>query len=291
MAQELPKYFGGSFVVTGEALGAEFYWSYAFNKTFPTGYGGTAPNSLYPEAGYSNMIPELAELIRDNAPLAGVFRGCPDTCEAKLKAPALAEMACNSQLIPVNYTDIPYIKDNAIEDQKPPALNTDQFIISIGLVLGAEKESLNLVTAYPIYSDADYGVGHLNMTACTFDSAIGEYTVEIADGKATLVDAANPVIIALANNSAVDPVVSGGVRQSTLAPIVELGWERFETIEAVVRTSTGEYTSYANGQGIVTAREFRVPNWSNYYAYTDPRPYVVKNLNNMMVWAGEYINS
>lgn len=170
-------------------------------------------------------------------------------------------------------------------------LYQDQFSISIGLLLNGKDEALNLVTAYPMYSIGNSNEedcsGHLNMTACTFQSAVGEYDVSIWQDGVTLLNAAQPEIVALANNSAVDRTVyDDGERRSTLAAIVELAWERFECYAAIFREGDDHRARFTAGMGPGVVREFELPTNSACPSYSDPREYVVKQLNTMMVYAG-----
>lgn len=200
-------------------------------------------------------------------------------------------------MIPINYTDLQYIKNNRIVDGKAGPLYSDQFFISIALDLDGPNDALNLVTAYPEYSTdtsvLKYGncSGHLNVTACSFQSAVGEYRISVAADKATLLNAGQPSIVALANNSAVNRTTyDGGQQRSTLAPIVELAWERFECYAALFRTSDGQLAANSIGQSISVVREFQRPVSTACYSYSDPMPYVIENLNKMMVWAGKSLS-
>lgn len=289
MAQELPRFFGGTIAAPRQAVGNLYHWSYAFNNTFPTGNGGTASNNLYPVPPDNEVVAHLANLVMTDAPLHGVIEGCPGTCTAKLRAPALAVKACTSTKIPVDYGNLQYIKNAQLGNTEAVPLDWEMFFISIGLVLD-EKESLNLVTAYPEYSDFEKCTGHLNMTACTLESAIGDYDVQIIDGKATLIDAANPNIIAWANNTAVDPSTdASGGRNSTLGTIVEFAYEHYDMIAARYATGQAQSELITNGPGLPIVREFEKPTAAGHpcTGFVDPRPSVLKDINKMMVWAGE----
>lgn len=294
MAQELPRYFGDATASTKQAIGSLYHWSYAFNSTVPTGNGGTASNDIYPVVPDNDIISQLASLIRDDNDLERVVQGCPDTCTAKLRAPALAPRACTTKLVPVDYGSIQAIRNAQLANTEAVPLDWEEFFISIELVL-EEKESLNLVTAYPEYSEISKCTGHLNVTACTFDSAIGEYDVQIVNGKATLLNAENPIIVAWANNSAVDTgLADSGTTRSTLGSVVEFAYERYDSIAAKYSIKPGQIETITNGPGLGILREFEKTGSTDSKdgsvgceAYTDPRPTVIRDMNKMMVWAGE----
>ena len=273
------------------AAGSQFHWSYAFNNTFPTGDGGTASNNIYPVVPNTDLVLQLASLIRDDTALAGVIQGCPGTCTAKLRAPAFAERVCTSTKVPIDYTHIQPIRNNQLGNTEALPLEWEQFFMSVGIVLD-DKESLNLVTAYPEYTDVDNCSGHLNMTACTFDSAIGEYTISITDGKVTLLDAEHPRIISLSNTTAVDTHTNkNGGKRSTLAPIVQVAFEKFESLSAFYSVSNATMSEISNGPASPIVREFQKPSIGICPVYSDPRPYVMKDINKIVVWAGSAIAS
>ena len=102
-----------------------------------------------------------------------VATGCASKqCKAWIRAPAVAETACSSHLLPVNYTQ-PINLTEFFTNLNAPALPLDQlaFLTSASLVLG-DNESIDLITAYVETKEC---VGTLNITYCSLLSAIGEY--------------------------------------------------------------------------------------------------------------------
>ena len=95
----------------------------------------------------------------------GIVDGCPGDCEATIRAPAFAETSCSTQLIPVNYTAPvdPGPFTEAVSLAEP--ITSMAFSIQPGLLIGAGKESMNLVTAFETNSEC---IGTLNLTACTY---------------------------------------------------------------------------------------------------------------------------
>lgn len=80
-------------------------------------------------------------------------------------------------------------------------LNQQAFMITISLVVEGGVEKINVVTGFSVVRRC---VGHLKLTACTLESAIGLYRIGISNNETTLLDPANPRVIAMANNTAID---------------------------------------------------------------------------------------
>lgn len=100
IAPELPRYFGGNWTTT-TAMNMTGGWLNMFNQTIPT-INGTASNKVYPMVDRSFERQAVPNYLRDT-PLLNVVRGCPGTCKAILRAPALAH-TCERHLLPVNYS-------------------------------------------------------------------------------------------------------------------------------------------------------------------------------------------
>ena len=139
-----------------------------FNEYIPTADGPT-PNKLFSYFGQTLSKPIVS--WDRNLPWSGMVLGCPEQCTATIKAPALAQVACASQLIPVNYTYTPDVTNFLADTGIAPPVNELAFAIVTSLLINNQRESINLVTAYESNHDC---IGTLNLTACTLESAIGE---------------------------------------------------------------------------------------------------------------------
>jgi hypothetical protein len=163
-------------------------------------------------------------------PLMNVILGCPGTCRAKLRAPALSVASCKSHLTPVNYKATTGIQAQNM-GQVVPSLNQNAFLVAVGLsVQDEERESINLVSGFADVEDCE---GTLHWSACTLQSAIGEYEVRIENNAVSLESLA-PRIVAIANNTAVSHEyhpMKGGY-PSTLASVIYLGNVKWNAIAA-----------------------------------------------------------
>lgn len=233
MAPEIPAGFTGFWWRTPPQLGSASPLDGGFNATIPTS-SGPADNYVIPAERHNDITNEINKPWLSGAPYSGVVRGCPETCRATLRAPALSLTKCKSHTAKLNWT-APSSADivKSIGQMAPP-LDHEAYIVALGLDVEEEAhESMNLLIGY---SDIDDCVGTLYWSACTLRSAIGEYDVLIEDNAMTL-KSANPKIIAVANNTRVihtDPKAhSSGeaVFRSTLASIAELG--TFNSVPAI----------------------------------------------------------
>jgi len=184
-------------------------------------------------------------------------------------------------LIPMNYNHIQPLAYYSKLDGLAPPLSQQMFGISVGLVLDLQ-EKMYLVTQYYTNDDDHSCIGTLNRTACTLESAIGEYEITIENDRAALDNPGQPTIIAFANNTAAnytyDPISAG--HPSTLGSIVNSAFFLWESIASVYETESGGATIIASGfasPGYVHADDSRC------LPFADPRPDVVRSLNKMMV--------
>lgn len=127
------------------------------------------------------------------------------TCSAKIRAPALAPVACESLVIPVDY-HTPHNWSSYNDHWFNPPLGTEQLMIVPNLVVLPDREEINLVTGHNTLDGGCTGV--FNYTSCILRSAIGEYDVHIEQEYAFLTDPCEPRILSLANNTAPDNVWS-----------------------------------------------------------------------------------
>ena len=175
-----------------------------------------------------------------------------------------------------------------------PPLNEQGVVLALGIKV-EEIEKAYLFTGYFDGSDC---VGTFNYSACTLQSAIGEYDVTIDGEVLSLVDAANPTIVALANNTQANSPLMNFLgtygHNSTLAGILSLAdlqWESMITFAhqpgdrsqiAVLTTDSSAATAFQIPYGGI---QQRCPSFSN------PHGEVLKNMNMLMVQAGAIMAS
>lgn len=142
MVPEIPKYFSGSWSTAAElGAGNTTTWSGAFNLTYPTPHG-RARNDVFPTIKYSFLHAVAKEWIVD-APFHGVIQGCPGTCRAKLRAPALAAVSCATMEHAVNYS-APYPSSSA--DWEAIPLYEYAYLVSPMLNVQDSNEKIDLIT-------------------------------------------------------------------------------------------------------------------------------------------------
>lgn len=230
IATELPaKWDRTSSWATKADMDLTTFWSYAFNSTVPAGGGTTTPNTIYVTGtAYGSQInSEFSARVRSDAPFSGID-GCWRECRARIRAPALTPDVCTTKEYPMDYKKT-YMTDVSEVGSRAPPPDAQTFMVSVGLMVDQPDESIYLVTGY---FDGDEGcAGTLYQTACTLKSALGEYDVSIRNGIVTLDDPANPEIVAIANNTAVDRniIPESVAHHSTLGSIALQAWMRWET--------------------------------------------------------------
>ena len=279
MAPELPRSYSG-FWATAKDYGfpSDTGHSPAFNNTIPAGNGKNISNLIFPNAG-SFVQAHVTDPWMTDASLPGVVHGCPGVCKAKILAPALSTVSCTEHVLPTNYTT-PY--DTDLAGIKAPPLDRSAFFISTGFIPG-EREGINLVSGY-----AETGTdceGDIHYIACTYESAIGEYEVTIDNGLVRLDKPASPSIVALANNTAVepwDPTIPG--HHSTLAGLAYLSWLRWDSFVNYYPAKNGQLQFYQVG-GIVTS-QFITGGSEACPSYRDAHKELYSSLNKLAVYIG-----
>lgn len=226
MAPEIPRYYTGHWTNPSEQKGIIPIDSGEFNTTIPTPHG-RAKNNIFP--GVKNHIaPRISKEWYEKVPFTGVVSGCTHKCKAKVKAPALAATACTSRQIAVNYS-IPVTNAwgwNGSAWFAPPLSNIGYLVTAELRVDDIRHEMLNIITGYSTIASEDDCTGTLNLTVCSYRSAIGEYDVDVEGDKATFKNLDAPRISALANNTPVHMTseLHDGYHshKSTLAGVVDI---------------------------------------------------------------------
>lgn len=284
MAPELPFAFGGHWMASD--LGDDFQRiNTAFNETIPTSNGST-PNNMFPSFQYNlGISTTINDAWFSRAPLLGTVKGCPGTCKARIRAPALSETSCKFHTVPVNYTNNRH--NSAWSAARAPSLDEYAFMAGLSLIEEqGQPEGLDLVTGY---TTAQHCEGTFYWSACTLLSAIGEYDVRIDNNVVTL-ESSEPTIIALANNTIVshehdppNPYFTG--YPSTLATVAYFGaitWNSFVALQSW----NGSMTSIVYGSGSDMRYLINTTDSDSCPSYRDPRRDFIRDLNKLMVYSG-----
>ena len=200
-----------------------------FNGTAPTS-NGTMKNNIFVTQTHNERTTRINKPWLFDTPLVNVVLGCPGTYRAKLRAPALSVESCKSHSTPVNYKATTNIQAQNM-GQVISSLNQYAFLVTMGLsVQDEEHESIDLVSGF---ADVEDCKGTLHWSACTLQSAIGEYDVQIQNNAVSLESLA-PRIVAIANNTAVSHEYHPmkGSYRSTLASVIYLGYVKWNAIAA-----------------------------------------------------------
>lgn len=186
-------------------------------------------------------------------------------------------------LNPVNLT-------TELSESRAPPLNTDAFIISHSLQVDNDYESINLVTAQTTNVNCS---GVLNYTACNLVSAIGEYDVLIKNNTISLTSLLEPKIVALANNTRVQPYDEQRQNHpSTLAGISYLGSLKWDSGVSFFSKDGTWATLSALEYGDGAFMTYRRGSPDAYcWNFTDPRDDVMRSLNKLMFVTGWYAPS
>ena len=219
-------------------------------------------------------------MFYSDARLESVVRGCDSTCKAKIRAPALAVTACTTHVIPVNYSDAVPLRQYAFGEIAPP-LDQNAFLIALSLTQD-QSEKLNLVTGYATTSDC---AGTFNYTACTLESAIGEYDISVTNNAATLDSPANPTIIALANdtqiNSTYDPIIQS--YRSTLGGILAYHLDSWSS-QVVLNQVRGQISGTTYAQRVYD--QYVLETSGDCPSFADPMYDSIASIKKLMVYAG-----
>ena len=228
---------------------------------------------------------KVQSLFVTNTPITGVVHGCNGTCNAKVRAPALAMDGCRTYHMSVNYAR-PYNKtyfkshySSLFRKKNGVQFEQFDFLTFLGLVVD-QKETMDLVTGY---SSVQNCVGKFTLTACSLVSAIGEYKVAIDNNTVSLVDPSNPRIVAKANNTAIQPLMPQSLLHfSTLAGLVNLFEDRYM---ASVAHGSSVASSLDDGP-IVRWMQPNIVGSCN--SFVDPQKDLMSALNEVMFRIGVY---
>ena len=277
MAPEIPHDYTGAWA-TMQELGRNQWWNLQFNGTMP-GSNGTVPNNIYAEV-IPNIEADLPPIFFSNAPLTKVVSGCDGTCKARIRAPALAATSCVSTQLPVNYSQAVVSNVYKFGVIAQP-LDEEAFFVASSLVLD-EREKMNLLTGYSTTRDC---AGTLYYTACTLESAIGEYDISITGENAILDSPGTPTIIALANNTRVNRTLDSEIPayHSTLGGITALHMDTWESMMAYYMRD-GEAVGTSYNENIYD--QYILDPMSKCASFRDPFEDTMASLNKAMVYAG-----
>ncbi len=286
MVPELLHGASGSWATSTELGYPSAKTNQVFNATIPTS-NGRAPNTIWSSAG-SALTTRGTEMWWNDAPLAGVVSGCPQSCKVKLRAPALFSTECSSQLVPSS----PMHKFNLSAVDKGiqgPPLDVDAFIITATLLLLPSGEAVDLITGYSTFDKDCKGV--LNLTSCTLRSAIGEYEVEVYKENMLMDTLSSPTLVAFANNTEVEYTVTpyDGGKPSTLAGPISIVGEKYQDFVSYYSSDSGNTTGLIRIMSLGNAAEaFTRPpaQGGQCFSFSDPLDTVLESFNKIMIYAG-----
>ena len=180
--------------------------------------------------GSGPVVAAVSKPWYDDLPMPGVVRGCPpgSVCKVQVHAPALFITNCTRHSIENDYNSSVSVVD-VFDGILAPPLRNDALIIQPSLVLG-EHESVNLVTGY---ATGEGCATTLHYSICTLEAGIGEYTLFVEHGHATVdkQSSLKPGFVAFANNTATNHTwVPNLGNPSTLGGVVAQVNKRFNMV-------------------------------------------------------------
>ncbi len=179
MSPQIPNDFTGA-RITMKQLGTGQWRNLSYNATEPGADSGV-PNDVFC-AVKPDREGLLAPLYFADDSLAQVVSGCRGTCKSRIRAPALAMTSCIFTPMSVDYFQAYAGRDYQLGIVAFP-INQLMFTVSSSLILDQDGlEKINLVTGHNENTDCK---GIFNLTACTLESAVGEYDVTITNGTVT----------------------------------------------------------------------------------------------------------
>ena len=273
----------------------------------PAYHSGWSIYKFMPKVEGLTPSTEFLPVMRDYAsgiPIRGGISGCPGSCTASVRGPALAIDHCISKLDYINYTEPVATGVMQLFDQGCLATPRNRVIFDLNFL--AENGSVESITFVSMRTDsavAETCVGHLNTTTCTLVSAIGEYDVLVTNNSLSFLEPpSSPTVIARANNTAItDETVNKyrlransdglGVR-TTLSGIAAAAGYKYQVSEAILPASaTGQNNSLLPGPNWLALKyiaNFAAVNDGQAcsFAWNDPHDDVMAFLNELMFRSG-----
>ena len=278
IAPEIPTDYTGGWDTIGSGSNAVRF-TYIFNDTVPTA-DGTASNHLL--LSVNNTLNQfVGPMWYADAPITGVIDGCAGSCRANIRAPALAVTSCTTRTVDVDYHR--EIDEGALMIERfAPAKEQWNFLTATNLLHDDGGEKLNLITGFAQPKDC---AGIMTYQACTLESAIGSYEVDIKDNQATLLNPAHPDIIAIANNTGINNVYSEDhdYYPSTLGGIGALVATRWDG-QIMTYSQRGSTSTISLGTGF----EYFIQRFDpdDCMAFDNPHEDMLATLNKLMVYTG-----
>lgn len=279
MSPEVPSRWGGMWASKRD-LGFTVYPFIAFNETVPSGDGTSVSNGIYCSEVERDI--DVGSLYFSDASIPGVISGCPGRCRAVIRAPALKKTACTTKEVIVEYEKNPVKLSPDLSVASP--LNQLLFFIGASLIVDdpSGMEKVNLITGH---SSTERCNGTLEYTACTLESAIGEYDVLIENNMLLLHAVAPPQIVALANNTAVDHTMDPAIytHNSTLASVVSAFLSNWGTFVAAYKSQ--DEVSFASSNEVAYT-QYQRPASGGCNPFHDPFADMFMSLNKAMFISG-----
>ncbi|KAK5174616.1 Serine carboxypeptidase 3 [Saxophila tyrrhenica] len=278
MAQEIARGSTG-FWIASEEMDYGTHVNTPFNKTMPGVDGTKVSNDIWTFT--EDFMDEVATLYYSNAPLPGLVHGCVDKCLVTIRAPAVAVVECTPYSISVDYHEAMSLLAVQRDSTGAGPLNQQAFVTAAALdPTGQSHETINLLAGYSTTTDC---AGTYHYTACTLQSAIGEYNITVAGNLSSIETLGTPRIVALANDTRTNGIVEGGGHASTLAGVMAIYSEPWQS----------QVTAY-NDRGRVswqTYNQQRLFQYEGDYSgdcpsFVDPLGDMIASLNKLMVYTG-----
>lgn len=200
---------------------------------------------------------------------------------------------CTSNRTFTNF-QTPFNLTGTFNDFGPP-LENDAFIVDFNLVL-RDQEAANLITGYWTGQDCS---GFQNLTICTLEAGIGEYTFTTYRDNSSVLDHASallPKFIAFANNTLVNYTSDPGLNYtsnsgslghlSTLGGLVALVRDRYNLVVYLHEDEGDNPKTY--WLGVIPLEEYQTRDSLHAICpeFRDPRDDIMRSINKLMVYLG-----
>ncbi|KAK4508201.1 hypothetical protein PRZ48_001939 [Zasmidium cellare] len=226
----------------------------------PTNYTATGallnPDNPYLNADFSSGIEPVRRQWTDGLAIPSPLQGCEGVCTAKVRAAALAPMACRQESSSwLNFTEIKDMKDMSTLPagckQRLNSTHCQVFELQVfpSAAHGSwERVDISYGRFMPI-GDVNQGqcAGNLTYTMCSFRSAIAEYNVTTYNNTSVTIVSATPRILDVANNTARDPYPLNEQINTTIGGIALPGSKDFYSTIGIWSPGTEfQYTDNIN---------------------------------------------